>query len=319
MEPEKQASQLGILDDMPASCLDYEGNLQIAYPGDTFFAEELDLGRLHRVMHWLWLCGRTVPPRPLHQQLLLERRIVITESLDLHLTWGKDRMFLKPLPRWLIQRATWDQHLHNRTQPSAANQGSIRTTRSSALGFLLSYVALIRYENDFYIAKQNYLIPPELTWASWKILVCEILQRGSRLRSQVADRFIYGELRLSRLDLVHQFLGISPLGYLPRWNSYRRFVVDNLDVILSATVYMVVILTALQVGLSTDNLQDNKAFQAVAFGTTILAILGPLVAVAVVLISCIVDFGLNWAWNRRDEKLKEISMGRKWRNTQHHH
>lgn len=270
-------------------------------------------------MHWLWLCGRTVPPRPLHQQLLLERRIIITESLDLHLIWGKDRMFLKPLPRWLIQQTTWEQHLHDRTQSSPTNQGSIRTMRSSALGFLLSYVALIRYESDFYIVKQNHLIPSELTWANWKILVCEILQRGNRLRSQVADRFIYGELRLSRLDLVHQFLGISPLGYLPLWNSYRRFVVDNLDVILSATVYMVVILTALQVGLSTDNLQDNKAFQAAAFGTTIIAILGPLVAVAIILICCIIDFGLNWAWNRRDEKLKEISMGRKWRNTKQHH
>lgn len=167
--------------------------------------------------------------------------------------------------------------------------------RSSALGFLLSYVALIRYENDFFIAKQHNLIPSELTWAKWKTLGREILQGRSRLGSQVADRFIYGELRLSRLDLVHQFLLILPLGYLPRWNSYRRFVVATFDIILSATVYMVVILTALQVGLSTENLQDNIAFQAAAYGTTVLAILGPLVAVAIVLLCCIVDFGLNRA------------------------
>lgn len=311
-DPEKQSHQSNILDSVPASYLDHEHNLQIACPDTSFFARELDLSRLHRVMQWLWLCGRCVPARPLHQQLLLERNIVLAEALDLHLVWGKGKIFLKPLPRWLIQRTTWTRYLHESTKPKAPSNGSLQTIESSALGFLLSYVALIRYESDFLIAKEHKLLPQEIKWAQWKSLVHQILRNGRHHQSQVADRFIYGELRLSRLNLMYQVLFISHLGYQRRWNSYRRFVGNNLDFIVSTTVYLALILTALQVGLSVPKLESNDTFRAAAYGATVLAMLGPLVAMTIVLIFSGVNFWMNWAWNRRFEKQREGILRRHW-------
>ncbi|KAK1456146.1 hypothetical protein CMEL01_16558 [Colletotrichum melonis] len=47
--------------------------------------KETDLRRLADIHNWLWIAGRPMPPRPLHQQRLLNREIAITEKLDLHL------------------------------------------------------------------------------------------------------------------------------------------------------------------------------------------------------------------------------------------
>lgn len=284
--------------------------METARPGKQFYSEELGLNRLHRIMNWLWLCGQTVPPRPLHHQLLMGRTIVITEHLDCHLVWGRGRIFLKPLPRWLIHRDFWENHLD---QPAPTSHGSIRTVRGAALGFLLSYIALIQYESDFYIAKEARVISPEFTWKKWKTLVQEVLGPDRQLRSQVADRFIYGELRLHRLDLIYQCLGLSLRGYIPRWSSYRSFIQDNLDIVVAGTVYLALVLSAMQLGLSTTNLEGNMSFQAVSYGAAILAILGPLVAVALILLLSILNFLQNWAWNRRNEKKAEKILGRRWR------
>lgn len=243
----------------------------------------------------------------------MERNIVITERLDCHLVWGNGRIFLKPLPRWLIQRSFWEGHCNQAEENSTAS-GSIRTMRSSALGFLLSYVALIRYESDFEIAKESRVIPAEFSWTRWQVLVREILRTPSdQLRPQVADRFIYGELRLHRLDLIYQFLGISLKGYWPRWNSYRHFIRDNLDVVVAGTVYLALVLSALQVGLSTKVLEANTSFQAASYGAAILGILGPLVSVALIIVYSLLDFVQNWAWNRKNERKTEEMLGRRWR------
>ncbi|KAF3764165.1 hypothetical protein M406DRAFT_346445 [Cryphonectria parasitica EP155] len=312
--PEKVVHNGDILDDFPASYRVEDVELRIARSEDLFFNQELDLKRLHRVIRWLWLCGQTMPPRPLHAQLLLGRRVVITERLDLHLIWGNDRMFLKPLPRWLLHQQFWEQHRDDTIRLQALSHGSLRTLRSSALGFLLSYIALIQHESDFFIAKDAHIIPDELTWKKWKVLVREILQVPSeQLRLQVADRFIYGELRLRRLNLVYRCLGLSFYGYFSRWNSYSNFVRDNMDLVVAGTVYLALILSAMQVGLSTTTLEGSKAFQAASYGATVLAILGPLGAVTLILVIAVVDFLQNWAWNRRNEKKTEIRLGRTWK------
>lgn len=44
-----------------------------------------------------------MPPRPLHHQLLLSREISVTEQMDMYLVWMTGRMFLKPIPRFLLE------------------------------------------------------------------------------------------------------------------------------------------------------------------------------------------------------------------------
>lgn len=324
-QPDEKVIQIhddGILNDLPASYRVDKIDIQLPRPEKQFFSQELNVRRLHRIMQWLWLCGQTAPPRPLHHQLLMDRRIVITERLDFHLVWGNNRIFLKPLPRWLIHRDFWEQQLvgddDEDPEPVALSApgagGSIRSLKSVALGFLLSYVALIQHESDFEIAKDARIIPKELSWMKWKLLVREILHgRRERLHRQVADRFIYGELRLHRLNLIYQCHGFSMKGYIPRWNSYKGFIQENLDVIVAGTVYVVLVLTAMQVGLATTMLEGNASFQGAAYGAAVFAMLGPLVAVALVLLFSMLDFGRNWAWNRRNEKKTQNILGRTWR------
>ncbi|KAM3533680.1 hypothetical protein MY4038_002995 [Beauveria bassiana] len=73
--------------------------------------EGLNLERLASIHGWLWIAGLPFPPRALHHQLLLEREIFITERLDMHLVWTTGRMFLKPIPRFLLDPAFWARYL----------------------------------------------------------------------------------------------------------------------------------------------------------------------------------------------------------------
>ncbi|KAF6781717.1 hypothetical protein CSOJ01_16056 [Colletotrichum sojae] len=136
------------------------------------------------------------------------------------------------------------------------------------------------HESDFHIAKETHLIPEELQWAAWRIAVGQLLDVSS-IYHCVDRRFHYGEK--------------TPLhGYMSRWNQYGSFFHDNFALLASSTVYIAVVLTAMQVGLATEALQNNEAFQSASYGFTVFSIVGPLVAAAlVVAVFCYLFVG-NW-------------------------
>lgn len=238
-----------------------------------------------------------MPPRPLHHQRLLNREIVLTERLDLHLVWGRGRMFVKPLPRFLLEPRFWEEHLRCGPPPTDNRPCTCRGRRERALGFLLSYAALITHESDFYLAKQNYLLPPETQWQGWRAVVREVLDT-THIYSLIDPRFHYGELRLSRLNKIY-FLWKTPFrSYMARWNQYRSFFDDNFALLASSTVYVAIVLTAMQVGQETE-LQGNSAFQSATYGFTVFSILGPLVAVGLILMLFLYVFVGNWIATRR--------------------
>ncbi|KAJ0122773.1 hypothetical protein J7T55_003289 [Diaporthe amygdali] len=222
--------------------------------------EEIGLSRLNDIHDWLWIVGRPMPPRPLHQQRLLNREIVITEKLDLHLD-----------------------------------------LRERALSLLFSYAALIVYESDFHIAKETHLIPEEVLWTTWRTAVRELLDL-SPIYALINPRFHYGELRLSRLDKIYFFWKTPLRGYLPYWSQYRLFFQDNFGWLASSTVYIAVVLTAMQVGLATEALQSNAAFQSASYGFTIFSILGPLGAAGLVIVIFCYSFIGNWVATRQYSK-----------------
>ena len=67
-----------------------------------FLEKELLVQRLNAIQEHLWACGRPMPARPLHTQVLLKRNIVITENMELHLVWASGRIFVKPIPLYLL-------------------------------------------------------------------------------------------------------------------------------------------------------------------------------------------------------------------------
>ncbi|KAK0612801.1 hypothetical protein B0T17DRAFT_541810 [Bombardia bombarda] len=225
-------------------------------PEPALIAQELNLKRLHDIVNLLWFAGPQLPPRPLHFQLHFGRDIVVTEVMDNHLVWGSGKIYLKPIPRYLLNPRFWADHLSCDlcrqgcdsdievgvpSPPSCQHQ----KLRQCALGFLLSYVALIGHESDLSIAQGRYLIPAEVTWPRWRIFVRQILDNGgasaSAMRSMVAPRFVYGELRLDVLNLITVVLqGPLSSGFMTTWNSSGNLFRDHLGWIVSVpTAYVV--------------------------------------------------------------------------------
>ncbi|KAI0506637.1 hypothetical protein F5B22DRAFT_438207 [Xylaria bambusicola] len=285
--------------------------------------KELDLQRLNRVLSWLWVAGRPVPPRPLHYQVLLSRSIFVTEQMDMHLVWTTGRIFLKPVPRFLLEPRFWSEYLcctrgcHCSNEQveygRSARECDRRRLRRCALGFLFSYAALITHESDFFIAKEKRLLPMEVQWLAWRTFVEQL--DTEHIYHKIDARFIYGELRLNRLNKIYRFSQSAFLrGYMPRWDQYRTFFQDNFAWLASATVYVAVVLTALQVGLATKSLGDSDAFQSASYGFTIFSILGPLIVAGLIILVFFYIFLYNWIVavierNRRLRYIQALSGG----------
>ena len=160
----------------------------------SWIENELDVERLHRIKHWFWIVGRPTPRRPLHHQKLLGRENFITEQMDMHLVWTAGRMYLKPLPRFILEPQFWTRFLScapncacavgkgtvqippvpetkKPDEPDEPKECKQRKLWRVALGFLFSYVALIRHKSDLDIAKGSFLLPAEVNWAYWTTLV----------------------------------------------------------------------------------------------------------------------------------------------------
>src|SRR2546423_207852 len=73
-----------------------------------FLRDDMDVSRLNEIHRWLHLCGRSMAvARPLHRQVQMNSQIIVTEQADLHLTWNKVGIFIKPLPLYLLDRKIW--------------------------------------------------------------------------------------------------------------------------------------------------------------------------------------------------------------------
>ena len=278
----------------------------------SWIKNELDVERLHRIKRWFWIVGRPTPPRPLHHQKLLGREIFITEQMDMHLVWTAGCMYLKPLPRFLLEPQFWTRFLS--CAPNCAcvgGKGTVqispvpeikpgepeyckqRKLRRVAFGFLFSYVALIRHESDLSIAKGSFLLPGEVNWAYWTALVKEL--DPEHIYPNIDERFVYGELRLSRLNKIFKLTQRPILrGYAYRWQQYSSFFQQYFGLLAAVTVYIAIILTAMQVGLATDKLQGSKVFMDASYGFTIFSILGPLIIMALIFLFFLYLFGNNW-------------------------
>ncbi|TVY85511.1 hypothetical protein LSUE1_G004892 [Lachnellula suecica] len=108
---------------------------------------------------------------PLHYQAIKLRNIVVSENPELHLVWYYDRIFIKPLPKYLLSLDFWDIYLKSQ-YPLLGPEHEI--IKRSALGLLRSYRYLVQYESDFYIAQEKHLIPSTATWESFSLFLLDL-------------------------------------------------------------------------------------------------------------------------------------------------
>jgi hypothetical protein len=94
----------------------------------------------------------------------------------------------------------------------------------------------------------------------WKRLVQEILES---LNEEMHKRFHRGELHLSRLNTIHcttQWPLFDPC--FRTWRHYEDLFRENFTWLATGTVFVALVLTAMQVGLATDQLRANDSFQS---------------------------------------------------------
>ncbi|KAF2492922.1 hypothetical protein BU16DRAFT_93875 [Lophium mytilinum] len=266
----------------------------------SFLECELSVERLNAVHKWLWLAGLPSSPRPLHYQRLKKREIVVAEQLDLHMVWSPSRILIKPLSRFLFCPHFWH-----------ANICPHPLLYQTALGFLLSYIALIEREIDLKIAKDKCLIPESITWAGWLALVEEIITTISQgaayptgnaaidilstraLHTSVNPRFYYGELRLGRLNWIYRLIQRAPRGYLSSCTTYGEFVKENVNSLITIFAYTAIVLSAMQVGLATTFLSEDYAFGRASYVFSLFAIIAPLAGIVGLLAVLAVFFTMN--------------------------
>jgi hypothetical protein len=168
-----------------------------------FWAQDLEATAPHL---WVMSTQSSANVNPLHRQRVKGREIIVTEDPRLHLVWIHDRIFIKPLPMYLLSHAFWEQFLLYDSSTLADSQEAVRR---AAMGYLRTYRYLIQHESDFVIAQHDALrlVSKEVSWTQFCAFISEV---ASIQDSDVSGRYCYGELRLSRLNLyaplfLHKF------------------------------------------------------------------------------------------------------------------
>lgn len=234
---------------------------------DRFLRSSLDLSRLGSIHKLLWLVAVPGAPRSLHYQKLLRREVVLVEQLDLHMVWAKSRIFIKPLPDFLLNYDFWRNHIFSQPQLHRA-----------ACGLLYSYCGLIRFGHDFQLAQEYRLISTKFDYRAWTEFTRTVLSTLDPSDSSNMDkRFRYGELRLNRLDTIYRYspqeFSISSMlqgfphalseSYVPYMDQYNNAV--------SAFGVIVIVLSAFNLSLSARSKNPNPDLQQVAYGFAIFA------------------------------------------------
>jgi hypothetical protein len=167
----------------------------------AFLQEELNVDVLDSLRNHMWLAGLSASHiRPLHRQIVVRRQIKICEQMGLHLVSHRDDMFIKPIPRSLLHHTFFEEYVS--TDPRL---------HSAALGFLCTYLWLIRYESDFHIALEHKLLPSSTTWEDWLKFAEQV---NAARPGRFGNRFDFGELKLIRLNMIARvFRGRIVHGY----------------------------------------------------------------------------------------------------------
>ncbi|KAH6705266.1 hypothetical protein BKA61DRAFT_617248 [Leptodontidium sp. MPI-SDFR-AT-0119] len=229
-------------------CLPGQGRTSLENaPLKKYLREALLAPNLDKIAPYLWLA---ITPdyahiSPLHFQAARGRSIIVAENVYLHLVWHYDRIFIKPLPKYLLSSAFWEYA-----------EKTDEEMWQAAAGFMRTYSCLIKYEIDFRKAQSTELglIPTDdgenpITYERFAQFIAPFAELGD---DRVRPRYQYGEMRLTRLNWFARFL-LGRLTYhhiYPQWNQYLgRFLARFLTVFLLLSTA----LNAMQVELAVQS------------------------------------------------------------------
>jgi hypothetical protein len=241
--PEPSAAQSETLPGQPSIPLkDLDRTKKFLH--DDLWSEDLD-----RIAPRLWIMTTlsSANINPLHRQRVKGREIIITEEARLHLVWIHDRIFIKPIPRYLLSYGFWEAYLDQRSESLNDEQSDLR---KAAAGFLRTYRYLIRHESDFHLAQQDSLrlIPKDVDWASF----CHFTSDLNDIQdSAVSRRYCFGELRLTRLNFYAPFL-LRKFRFEQVHGQYGDYFARLYGPVLFVFAVVSTILNSMQVALAAD-------------------------------------------------------------------
>jgi hypothetical protein len=253
---------------------------------------------LYRYMHWVSvsnLGGSNIDG--LHHYLVKGRSIVVTEDPELHLIWYKRVIWVKPLPRFLLDRAFWDMNLAE----SAAGNGS-SSSRPDALGFMRTYAHLIRHESDFLLAQDYHLLPKgSISYLELRALLAPYRNVADE---DVSQRYHYGQIRLAHLNwavrlvqppIRHKKGILGHLYYHPLYWDTADFIQDYIAPFFFIFATVSVILSTMQVVLAAETSRATlwDAFSRASWGFCIF------VLVSILALSGVLAIIMAWSFTHR--------------------
>ncbi|TDZ49764.1 hypothetical protein CTRI78_v007870 [Colletotrichum trifolii] len=230
---------------------------------------------------------------PLHRQRVKRRAIVVTEDPKLHLVWDHDRVFVKPLPRYILSHPFWQRFLSSDSSGDAQH----RRVRKAILGYIRTYRYLVRFESDFRIAQEPdlQLIPSDVTWEQFCYFRTDLASIGD---GDVSTRYCYGEIRLTRLNFYAPFL--LRKSHFQRVNyQYGAYFARFYGPILFWLGIVSVVLSGLQVAVAIEEHQALLVF-ALGFSVAIMVFAGALLFLLVSLL--VYKVAKEWRFAIRDRR-----------------
>lgn len=288
------------LPDAPRLCLDAPSQIL------PYCLADLDTPNLNRLGEKLWWAGPTPEIPSLTHQLVLDRKIQITEDPAVHCLWAEGVIYLKPLPSYLTSHAFWE-YLYDASVDQVGVEER-RRLKATSLGFMRTYARLIQRRSDFNAARRNDLLPVGNT--AFEAFVAFISAFDLVPDKVVSPRWRFGLLQLDALNF-HSAIHLRRW-HLNRFESrYTAYFQRFFPVVLFMFALFSVALSAMQVILGARQLwdTDNKGLKN---------ILGIFVWFATESIGWSIAFGLLFviwwicissveAWKRR-RTMKRVKM-----------
>ena len=217
-----------------------------------FLKEELMTDDLNKLSPHLWLVAtqKSTHISSLTHQLVRGREIVVTEDPGLHLTWIYERVFIKPLPEYLLSHAFWDYYLvsTNSPIPPPDREAILKAAR----GFLRSYAFLIQHKADYLLATHDdrFGLVPKTT--SFPDLV-EFLRCFKNIPdAEVSPRYAFGDLRLTRINFWVKIFLWRP-NYFKQYGQYGSYFAQFYGPILFLFGVIALALNSMQVVLAVES------------------------------------------------------------------
>ncbi|TGZ85135.1 hypothetical protein EX30DRAFT_337537 [Ascodesmis nigricans] len=229
-------------------------------------SSEILLPHLTPLYPYLKYASQPSPIRPLHQRRADSHQIILDESPDWHLVCWRDGLCIKPLPPFLLDFDFFQTHIASSPELWAA-----------AAGYLLTWTQLVRHQSDYRVAVELGLVPDGIEWASFAAWLADVRYHLDPTRMgdgvRIHKRYEYGELWLKELCIIGALVNGWNHRYYHLFSDYVSFGLANYAQLLSVFAVVGLVLSALQVGLATDQGLPPGWFADMSWGLSVASCL----------------------------------------------